>query len=114
MEFGIDFGNEPSEMQLLGELPSIEIADGPSLNFAGIYLGVINRLFSGLDDKMPDCFTLLLQVALKIGASAAENVDRFSHSTKIYPRLRAMSCNGGALELVAAVSERRIILAEQT
>jgi len=50
------------------------------LNFAGIDLRIIDGFFTGLYDYVPDRFTFLLQVALKIRAPAAENVNRFTHS----------------------------------
>ena len=63
------------ELQLFRELSGIEISHRPGLDFARIDLRVIESLFAGLDDQMPDGFAFLFQVALKIGAPAAENVN---------------------------------------
>src|SRR5882762_3742254 len=64
-------------MQLLGELPGIEITDSSGLNFCRISLRIIERLLSRFGDEVPDRFAFFLQVALKIGASAAKNINRF-------------------------------------
>jgi len=40
-----------------------------------IDLGVLDRLLSSLDNDVPDRFPFLFQVAFKVGASAAENVN---------------------------------------
>ena len=74
-QFRIDLRNERAELQLFCELASVEIAHCAGLNFARINLRIIDRLFAGLDDDVPDRFTFLLQVALKIRAPAAENVN---------------------------------------
>ena len=74
-QFRIDLWNERAELQLFGELAGIEIADRARLNFRGINLRIVDRFLAGLCDQMPDGFAFLLQVALKIGASAAENVN---------------------------------------
>ena len=79
VQFFVDLGNEGAEMQLLGKLAGVEIAHRRSLNFRGIDLRVIDRFFSRLDNQVPDGFAFLLQVALKIGPAAAENVD-FVHT----------------------------------
>ena len=75
MQFWIDLRNKRAEMQLLGELPGIEISNRRRLNFRGIDLRIIDRFLSGFDDEIPDRFPFLLEVALKIGAPAAENVN---------------------------------------
>ena len=66
--------NAPS-CKLFRELAGIEISNRAGLNFARVDLGVFERFLSGFDDQMPDCFPFLLQVALKIGARAAENIN---------------------------------------
>src|SRR5262249_16467736 len=76
----IDLWNECSQLQLLGELAGVKIPDRSRLNFARVDLGVINRFLAGLDDQMPDRFPFLLQIALKIGAPAAENVNWLTHN----------------------------------
>ena len=75
----VDLGNERAEMELLGELSGIEIADGRGLDLAGIDLRVFNRFFSRFRDQVPDGFAFLFQVTLKIGPAGAENVDWFVH-----------------------------------
>jgi len=64
-------------MQLLGELTGVEIANRARLNFRRINLRVIERLFAGLGNQIPNGLALFFEVALKIGASAAKNVNRF-------------------------------------
>ena len=83
MQFWMDLRNESAELQLLGELPGIEIADRARLNFTGINFRVLDRLFSGFSNHVPDGFAFLFQVALKIGPSAAENVNRLIHSLNL-------------------------------
>ncbi len=46
-------------MQLLGELPGVEITDSGGLNFRRISLCVIERFLSGFGDEMPDCRIVL-------------------------------------------------------
>jgi len=77
MQFWIDFRNKRAEMQLLGELPGLELSNRSSLNLRGISLRIIERFLSGFGDEIPDRFPFLLHVALKVGAPAAENVNRF-------------------------------------
>src|SRR5438128_4214094 len=74
-QFRIDLRNKRAELQLLRELASVEIANRARLNLARIDLRIVDRLFAGLDNDMPDGFAFLLQVALKIGPTAAENVN---------------------------------------
>ena len=66
-------------MKLLGELACVEIADRPRVDFARIDLRIVDRFSAGFRDQIADRFAFLLQVALKIGAAAAENVDWFIH-----------------------------------
>jgi hypothetical protein len=66
-------------LQLLGKLACVEIANRTGLNFSRINLRIIDRLLPRLDDDISNRFALFLQVALKIGAPAAENVN-FVHS----------------------------------
>ena len=79
MQLFVDLGNESAEMQLFGKLAGVEIAHRCSLNFRGIDLRVVDRFFTGLGNQVPDGFAFLLQVALKIGPAAAEDVN-FVHS----------------------------------
>ena len=74
-QFRIDLRNKRSELQLLGELTRVEIANCTRLDFRRINLRVVDRLFAGLDDDVPDGFPFLFQVTLKIGAPTAENVN---------------------------------------
>ena len=62
-------------MELLGELAGIEVADGRRFDLRRIDLRVIDRIPAGFRDQVADRFAFLLQVALKIGSAAAENVD---------------------------------------
>ena len=57
------------------ELARVEIANRARLNFAGIDLRIIDRLLAGLDNDMPDGLAFFLQVALKIRAPAAKNIN---------------------------------------
>ena len=66
-------------MQLLGELTGVKIADRARLNFRRIDLRVIDRFFAGFGDQVADRFAFLFEVALKIGASTAKNVNWFSY-----------------------------------
>ena len=74
-QFRIDLRDKRAKLQLFGELPRVEIANCARLNFNGIDLRVVDRLFAGFDNDVPDRFSFLLQVALKIRAPAAENVN---------------------------------------
>ena len=60
---------------MLRELARVEIANSARLNFAGIDLRIIDGFFTGLYNDVPDRFTFLLQIALKIRAPAPENVN---------------------------------------
>jgi hypothetical protein len=59
--------------------PALKLPTAPCLNFAGIDLRIIDCFFTGLDNDVPDRFAFLLQIALKIRAPAAENVNRLTH-----------------------------------
>ena len=74
-QFRIDFRNKRAELQLFRELPGVEIPNRTRLNFCGINFRVVDRFFSGLDDDVPDRFSLLLEVAFKIRPPAAENIN---------------------------------------
>jgi len=75
---------------LLGKLTCVEIANCARLNFRRINLRIIDRLFARLDDDVPDRFSFLLQVALKIRPSAAKDIN-FVHSIVNLANLRALS-----------------------
>src|SRR5688572_14307722 len=77
VQLWVDLGNERAQMKLLGKLPGIEITNRRRLDLRRIDLGVIDRLSARLRDQVADRFPFLLQVALKIGPAAAENVNRF-------------------------------------
>jgi len=62
-------------LQLFRELARVEIANRARLNFAGIDLRIIYGFLPGLYNDVPDRFTFLLQIALKIRAPTAENVN---------------------------------------
>ena len=79
VQFRVDLGNERAEMQLLGELAGVEIAHRRRLDFRRIDLRVVDRFPAGFRDQVADGFAFLLQVALKIGSAAAENVNWFVH-----------------------------------
>ena len=74
-QFWIDLRNKRAQLQLFRELARVEIADRARLNFAGIDLCIIDGFFTGLYNDVPDRFTFLLQIALKIRAPAPENVN---------------------------------------
>ncbi len=74
-QFRIDLRNERAELQLLRELTRVEIANCTCLDFRGINLRVVDRLLAGLDDDVPYSLPFFLEVTLKIGAPAAENVN---------------------------------------
>src|SRR5207244_11302215 len=74
-QFRVDLRNERAELQLLGKLTGVEIADCARLNFARVDLGVIERLLAGFDNQMPDRFAFLFHVALKIGALTADTIN---------------------------------------
>src|SRR5438046_9862142 len=82
-QFRVDLRNERAELQLLGKLTGVEIADCARLNFASVDLGVIERLLAGFDNQMPDRFAFLLHVALKIGAPTAENINWLVHTINL-------------------------------
>ena len=79
-QFRIDLGQKRAQMELLGKLPRIEISDRARVDFARVDLRVVNCFPAGLRDQIADRFAFLLQVALKIGSAAAENVNRFVHT----------------------------------
>src|SRR5439155_16833183 len=79
VQFRIDLGNKRAELQLLGELSGIEVSNYARLNFSRVNLRVLDRLFAGLNNNVPDGFAFLLQVALKIRALSAEN-ENFVHN----------------------------------
>src|SRR5204863_7441108 len=63
-----------------------EIPRRRCLYFRRIDLRIVDRLPSRFRDQIADRFSFLLQVALKIGSAAAEDVNRFVH--KIPRRVR--------------------------
>src|SRR6266516_3655367 len=74
-QFGVDLRNKRAELQLLRELTRIEISNRARLNFRRIDFRVIDGLLAGFDDQMPDGFALLLEIALKIGAPTAKDIN---------------------------------------
>jgi hypothetical protein len=64
---------------LFRELARVEIANRARLNFAGIDLASSIAFLPASIMIVPDRFTFLLQIALKIRAPAAENVNRLAH-----------------------------------
>src|SRR6266481_7796586 len=82
-EFRVDLRNECAELQLFRKLARVEIAHCTRLNFARVDLRVVERLLAGFDDQMPDRFAFLLQVALKISAPAAENINWLVHTINL-------------------------------
>src|SRR5882724_3007252 len=82
-QFGVDLRNERAKLQLLRELTRIEISNRARLNFRRIDFRVIDRLLASFNDQVPDGFALLLEIALKISAPAAENVN-FVHVSDLY------------------------------
>jgi hypothetical protein len=60
---------------LFRELARVEIANRARLNFAGIDLRIIDGFLAGFYNDVPDRFTFLLQVALKIRAPTPENIN---------------------------------------
>jgi hypothetical protein len=65
---------------LFRKLARVEITNRARLNFAGIELRNIDGFLPSLDDDMSNSISFILQVALKIRAPAAENVNRLTHS----------------------------------
>src|SRR5947208_5725321 len=65
------------------------------LNVADVDLGIVERLLTGFSDQMPDGFAFLFQVALKIGAPAADNINWLAHEIKIRD-VRSATNVGGA------------------
>src|SRR5207244_10143824 len=97
-QFRVDLRNERAELQLLGKLTGVEIADCARLNFARVDLGVIERLLAGFDNQMPDRFAFLFHVALKIGAPTAENINWLLHTIN-FANLVALSSRTSASDL---------------
>ena len=77
MQFWIDFRNKRAEVQLLGELPGIEISNRGGLNFCWIRFRIVESFLSSFGDEVANRFPFLLHVALKVSASGAEDVNRF-------------------------------------
>ncbi len=82
-QFRVDLRNKSAELQLFGELAGVEISDRTRLNLSRVDFGVIERILAGFDDQMPDRFPFLLQVALKIGAPAAEDINWLAHTINL-------------------------------
>src|SRR4029077_7995123 len=91
----IDLRNKRAELQLFGELAGVEVSDRAGLNFARVDLGVVESFFAGLSDQMPDGFSFLFQVALKIGARPAENVNWLAHNVINLANVGRLSSRGG-------------------
>jgi hypothetical protein len=87
----IDLRNESAQLQLFGELTGVEISNRAGLNVADLDLRIVERFLSGFDDQMPDGFSLLLHVALKVGPRSAENINWFAHGINL-ANLGALSC----------------------
>src|SRR5437879_8197322 len=82
-QFRIDLRNKRAELQLFGELSGVEISNRARLNVADVDLGIVERFLSGFSDQMPDGFAFFLQIALKIGAPAAKNVNWLAHAINL-------------------------------
>ena len=74
-------GHERAEMQLFGELAGVEISHRRRFDFRRLDFRIGDRFAARFRDQIADGFAFLLQVALKIGPAAAENVNRFVHKT---------------------------------
>ena len=92
MEFFVDLGNECAKMELLGELPGIEIPHGRCLNFGRIDLRVGDRFPARFDNDVAQGFAFFFEVSLKISSAGAEDVNWFVHSCS-EPKLHAPRCH---------------------
>src|SRR4051812_23760955 len=72
---GVDFRHESTEMELLGELAAVEISHRRGLDMRRIDLRILQRRLAAFDDEVPESFAFFLEVALKVGAAAAEDVN---------------------------------------
>jgi hypothetical protein len=110
-QFRIDLRNKRAKLQLFRKLPRVEIANRTCLNFCRIDLRIVDRLFTGFNNDVPDRFPLFLEVALKVRAPAAENVN-FVHSFNNLTNLHALSSRaahrvpGGHAPRVLAIAPR--------
>src|SRR5437660_10401616 len=82
----------------MGKLAAVEIANRTRLNFARVDLGVINRLLAGLNDQMPDGFPFLFQVALKIRAPTADNINWLAHNIVNLANLVSLSSTAEGID----------------
>src|SRR5436190_17250975 len=90
MQFRIDLRHERAQMELFRESARVEIPHRRRLYFRRIDLRIVDRLPSRFRDQIADRFSFLLQVALKIGSAAAEDVNRF-HSRSCLGLLKKTS-----------------------
>ena len=73
--FGSISGKNAPRCSCLVNWPGVEISDRTRVDLAGIDLRIVDRFLAGFRDQVADRFAFLLEVALKIGSAAAEDVD---------------------------------------
>jgi len=113
MKFFVDFGNERTQMKLLGELSGIEISDRSGLDFAWVNPRVVERFATGFLDYVAQGLCLLFEVPLS-RFGPRRDVDWFVHncgnlshgnSTVIPSRRRRAARDPSLLQF--AVSDQR-------
>ena len=83
VKFLVDLGNESAEVKLLGKLAGVEVADRRGLDFRRVDLRVVDRCAARFLDQVANGFAFLLEVALKVGSAAAEDVNWFVHRLRL-------------------------------
>ena len=92
MKCRVNFRDECAEMQLFGELASVEVSHRRRFDLRRFDLRVGNRVAARFRDQIADGLAFLFQVALKVSSAAAEDVDWFFH-TMVLIKLNARACH---------------------
>jgi len=76
----VNFGEERAQMKLPGEQAAGKISDHPCLDVGGIDTRLGNSTLRRLKNDMANCLALLLEIALEVGPSGANDINRLSHN----------------------------------
>ena len=72
--------SERAQMKLPGEEAAGKISDHPGLDVSGIDTCLGNGTLRGLKNDVANRLAFLLEIALEIGPSGANDINRFSHN----------------------------------
>ena len=78
-QFFVEFGEERAQMKLPREQAAGEIADHTALNVCGIDARLSKGAPRGLKNDVANRLSLLLEIALEVGPSGANDINRLSH-----------------------------------